>query len=145
MLINEINSNTIKTISTSLIDSIIELSKCKNLDSFYRYYMIYDDAWKSWNKMISLLSENKENEYKLYAYSLLGSIGSKPNILTVSFDPNIKTIEDFYAVQTKSGRSFPFSMHEILAWDEKQFIINDFLQSSVVVLNRLDKIKNLEK
>jgi hypothetical protein len=141
MVTDEINSNTVKVISNSLIESIQDLSKCKNLDSFYRYYLVYDDAWKTWNTMISFLSNNKEEEYKSYAYSLIENMKTISNVNGVSFDPQIKTVEEFYSLQTSTGRTFPFSAHEIIAWDKTQFMINDFLQSSVVILNRLDKLK----
>ena len=140
MFIAEINSNKVKTICTSLVDSINILSKSKNLDQFYANYKIYDQAWGDWNMLLSLLEKHKEAEYRGYAYSLVNKLNTNAKINAVSFDSDVKSLEEFFQLQLKVGKYFPFSANEIVAWDEQYFIIDDFLSPSVVILNRLDKL-----
>jgi hypothetical protein len=141
MGIEELNSNTVKTISLTLIESMAVLSKSKNLDQFKDNYEFYSEAWKDWNILLSLLETHKEHEYKGYAYSIISKTKVTDKINAVSFDPKIKTLDAFYEKQIKSTNFFPFSPNEIIAWDEDYFIINDFLNPSLVVLNRVDKEK----
>lgn len=140
MEIQEITSNTVKTICNEFIASVKNLGKSKNLDIFHKNYIVYNDAWKAWDTLLKLLESWNEPEYKAYAYSLIGKINPISEIAPVSFDPEIKTLEEFYEMQTKHGEFFPFSPNEIIAWDTEYFLIDDFLSPSIVVLNRIDKI-----
>lgn len=141
MELKEITSNTVNTISTSLIQSIKDLSKSTDLDTFHKYYLVYNQAWVDWDTMLRLLEIGREVEYKAYAYSLINNVRITNITSGISFDSEVKTLDEFYSIQLKHTDYFPFSPNEIVAWDTEHFIINDFISPSVVVLNRIDKIK----
>ena len=140
MELREINSNTIKIICNDLTSSVNELGKSKNLDTFHKNYVIYNEAWVAWDTLMKMLESGNESEYKAYAYSLINKFNPVNKSTPVSFDPQIKTLQEFYDSQLKHSSFFPFSPNEIVAWDNEYFIIDDFLSPSVVILNRMDRL-----
>lgn len=139
MELNEIKSNTVKTISTSLLDSITELFKSKDLEIFHANYLIYDLAWRDWKRMMQFLHVNKEPEYIEYSKWLVKDVDVNTKISAISFDEEIKTLEEFIENQTQNTNQFPFFPNEIIAWDTDYFILDDNISQSVLIMVRADK------
>lgn len=144
-----------------LNDVTIRACLGKTLNELFDNQQRFLAAYNEWDKLKTELVTSKEIEYVDYMNFLESR---NPNIINalaiknISFDEKLKTVSDFIKSQaTVYEQVFPFSVDEIVAWDENNFILRDSIYysmsgvRSVFFLARLDidtvklNIKNIKK
>jgi hypothetical protein len=123
-----VRSSDIKDLFINLELKSGYVNSCKTLQELYDTHTQFISYINEWQQLYKFLKSENETDYINYMNQLKKDnpfIFNNLEVSGISFDSECKTIDSFISKQKSETTIFPFAEHEIVAWDQENFILKD--------------------